>query len=239
MADALTTILRPSREAPDAALRACPHAQAFARLILCLVALQRAEARFFATSLADASHADRLAACDGLRDDMAARVSRLACLPTDPATAAAPLVSAARLMAAWLEARAAHDDAAGAAFLAREAQALKHRGESAAAWQVGYLVAKALTLFAGVLGLPLGNGLTPIAEAAPRDGAPSDLPLPLPGHGGPAFPQAVHPLAGDLARDTAVSLAGGRTHPLTAAPAALAPCPSPRAASADRALALQ
>lgn len=172
MADAITTILRRNGEAPDPALQRCLLAQGFARLILDLASLQRAEARVFALSLAEPEHGAWLAEVEVLRDECAERLALLSDPPVEFEASSAPLVQAARLMQRWLAARSTHPDEVGAPWLSREATRMMPRGESRLSWQTGLLVRKGLGLFAEVTGL----------NAVPREywAAPCEVEAALP-----------------------------------------------------------
>lgn len=115
MADAITIILRGTGEAPDPALQGCRVAQGFGRLILCLAALQRAEARVFQTSLGDPDHEARLTEVEALWAECSDRLALFAYPPMEPEPAAVPVVRAARLMQGWLAARSTFANQVGAA----------------------------------------------------------------------------------------------------------------------------
>lgn len=177
MADAITTILRRHGEAPDPALQRCHLAQGFARLILSLASLQRAEARVFALSLAEPEHGAWLAEVEVIRDECAERLALLSDPPVEIEPTAAPLVQAARLMQHWLAARSTYPDEVGAPWLSRAATRMMPRGESRLSWQTGVLLQKGLSLFTQVTGL----------SAVPREdwASPGDVEAVLPELGWP------------------------------------------------------
>ena len=146
MADAITSILGASGEAPEPALRNSLLALGFAQLILSLESLQRAETRVFNLSLADPAYDAELTRVEDLWADCAARLDLLADLPIATAPAGAPLVQIARLMQGWLLARRTCADQVGAPWLAREASKLIPCGETRLGWQTGLLIKQALSL---------------------------------------------------------------------------------------------
>ncbi len=153
MADLITNILRASGEAPDPALRSSRLAQGFARLILCLTSLQRAEAQVFEMSLADPAYDRELTRVEALWAECAERLDLLSHPPMPSEPALAPIVQTARLMRTWLSARSIYPDTVGAPWLAREASRLIPHGQSRLAWQTGVLIKQALALFSAVTGL--------------------------------------------------------------------------------------
>lgn len=170
MADALTTILRPTGEAPDATLHGSCIVQAFARAVLCLHGFRRGgtlrgEGRRNTPSVNASDFFSEL------RAELAARLDLIAEPAVAVAPVEAPLVAASRLMLDNL-----HLPASGSELLAGTALSPASSGDDVCCRQVGYLVSEALSAFARIP--PPANGVVgcgsdkPVLAAGPVGSKP-------------------------------------------------------------------
>lgn len=170
MADDLTIILRASGEAPADALRT-PMGDLFARLVMRLTELRRAEAALFATSFADPAHAARLARSENLWQhvtDLLGDACHTACRR---GTADGPLVSAMDLMDRWLQLQPGRVPVDAGAQFAAEAARILPRGESVVAYQASFLISLAFDCFRDLCGID-ADGPRPGSRDASGSGGP-------------------------------------------------------------------
>lgn len=153
MADAVTTILRRAGEVSDPALSRCELAQAFARVILCLRAVRRADDKVLATSLADPSYAASLTTAKERWAELAIRLEFIDELPFTSGHPNGMLIQVAKVMRTGLCVRAPLDRYIPAASPNVRDVLLMPQGESCLAWQASLLVQEALGLFEAVAGL--------------------------------------------------------------------------------------